>query len=338
VASTGRICFFTHPRENSMVPSLRSSLLLFPLALLFILGGCASKVENRPEDVRLVHLAYRQQEYFPSPSFLISEWQHSYNRIGMVRANRDDQIFIDPEKPVFYFSKRSFTTNNDTYTNLIYRIHFAKTPFSLFPYYLAAGDNTGVLVVITVDQKNRPLLVTAVNTCGCYVSVIPTNYLPAQAYPASWSNKGQHIYGEVLPAKIKMENSGDKLLITIRPAVHRVMDMGVVDSDAMAGVRTTTAEALPLSILKSLQLPTGGTTSMFYDSWPLKGHVKGAVKPWETLLLSLLSMDLFVGMDKEYGNTTESGNPFYTSLKPWNRQASDMNNFAEFLKFYGWKL
>ena len=195
-----------------------------------------------------------------------------------------------------------------------------------------------MLVAITVDRKNRPLLITAVNTCGCYVSIIPTNYLPAQAYPASWSNKDQHIYGEILPAKIEMKNPGDKLLITIRPAVHRVMDVGIVDSGATAGVRTISAKILPLSILKSLQLPAGGTTSMFYDSWPLKGHVKGAIKPWETLLLSLLSMDLFVGMDKEYGNTMESGNPFYTSLKPWNRQASDMNNFAEFLKFYGWKL
>lgn len=135
-----------------------------------------------------------------------------------------------------------------------------------------------------------------------------------------------------------MKTAGDKLLVTIRPAVHRVMDVRIVDADAMADVPKSIADILPLSILKSLQLPEGGTTSMFYDTWPLKGHVKGAIKPWETLLLSLVSMDLFVGMDKEYGNTTESGNPFYTSLKPWNRQASDMNNFAKFLQFYGWNL
>jgi len=77
---------------------------------------------------------------------------------------------------------------------------------------------------------------------------------------------------------------------------------------------------------------------MFYDTWPLRGHVKGAIKPWESLMLSLVSLDFYVGMDKEYGNTAESGNPFYTSLKPWNRQRSDMNNFAGFLQFHGWKL
>ncbi len=31
-------------------------------------------------------------------------------------------------------------------------------------------------------------------------------------------------------------------------------------------------------------------------------------------------------------------NPFYTSLKPWNRKASDMWNFAHFLQFWGWRL
>lgn len=321
-----------------MILISRPSVILFTLALLIILSGCAAKVENRAEDVRLVKLADHSKTNLPSPSFLISEWQHRYNRIGMVRANREDHIFIDPQKPVFYFSKRSFSTSNGTYANLIYRIHFTKTPFSLFPYHLATGDNTGVLVAITVDHKNRPLLITTVNTCGCYVSIIPTNYLPAQAYPTDWPKKEQHIYGETLPARIELKTPEDKLLVTIRPAVHRVMGVEFIDADAMADIRTCVADILPLSSLKSLKLPTGGSSSMFYDTWPLKGHVKGAIKPWETLLLSLISMDLFVGMDKEYGNTTESGNPFYTSLKPWNRQASDMNNFAGFLQFYGWKL
>jgi hypothetical protein len=34
----------------------------------------------------------------------------------------------------------------------------------------------------------------------------------------------------------------------------------------------------------------------------------------------------------------ETSNPFYTSLKPWNRKASDMWNFTEFLEFWGWRL
>ena len=31
-------------------------------------------------------------------------------------------------------------------------------------------------------------------------------------------------------------------------------------------------------------------------------------------------------------------NHLYTSLKPWNRNESDMWNFARFLEFWGWRL
>jgi len=54
--------------------------------------------------------------------------------------------------------------------------------------------------------------------------------------------------------------------------------------------------------------------------------------------LSLFSLDFFVGTDKVYSDCRETSNPFYTSLKPWNRKASDMWNFTEFLEFWGWRL
>ena len=65
---------------------------------------------------------------------------------------------------------------------------------------------------------------------------------------------------------------------------------------------------------------------------------KGFIKPRESLFLSLPSLDPLVGYDKVYGDRRETGNPFYTSLKPWNREASDMWDFPEFLTFWGWRL
>ena len=79
----------------------------------------------------------------------------------------------------------------------------------------------------------------------------------------------------------------------------------------------------------------GHDTSFFRQYGMMKGHVKGAIKPLETILMSWLSLDLFVGTDKIYGS---DDNPFYTSLKPWNRKKSDMNDFARFLRFWGWDL
>ncbi len=264
-----------------------------------------------------------------------------YNRIGAVRAEQQaghERIVIDPSQAVFYFGKFLFTTQKDTYTNLIYRAHFPRVPFSLVPFHLAYGSNVGILVVITVDSDHKPILVTTANTCGCYVAVIPTNYLPPHAFPANWPETKQNIYGERLPSRLSLNAPDDTFLITVRPAVNRVMDVQVIKKNFPFPHHEIIADIKALAELKSLPLGNGETTSMFYDDWPLQGHVKGAVKPWESLLLSLVSLDLFVGMDKEYGSTAESGNPFYTSLKPWNRKASDMNDFAVFLEFYGWKL
>jgi hypothetical protein len=96
-------------------------------------------------------------------------------------------------------------------------------------------------------------------------------------------------------------------------------------------------QPIPMNALT--QLPSNsGTTSFFHDDGVLKGHVKGSVKPLETLFMSLISLDLFVGTDKVYSDPEISGNRFYTSLKPWRREDSDMWDFARFLEYWGWRL
>jgi hypothetical protein len=312
------------------------------ILLLSVLSACTARQDYRAEEMRLVTAFGAETESESPPLFLLPGWQHPYNRIGRVQARRHgrhDHVFVEPGRAVIYQGLFSFTgRKGNSYTNQIFRVHFSGTPFSLIPFHLGAGDNIGVLVVITRDSRNRPLLVTTVNTCGCYVAVIPTSYLPAEAFPPDWPIDKQHVFGEVLPSKLDMTNPEDAFLITIRPAVHRVMDVRVAEAAIMPEIERVEAGIQPLSALKTLPLSDGLVTSMYYDKWPLKGHVKGAIKPWESLLLSLVSLDFYVGMDKEYGSTEEIGNPFYTSLKPWNRKRSDMNNFADFLLFMGWQL
>ncbi|HHD64098.1 MAG TPA: hypothetical protein ENK96_07035 [Desulfobulbaceae bacterium] len=253
-------------------------------------------------------------------------------------ANGKEHITIDPDQPVIYFGRFAFSTGKGTYINRIFRVHFRNIPFSLVPFHLAAGNNVGLLVIVTLNTEQVPLLVTTVNTCGCYAAVIPTVSLPPGAYPKNWDKKQQSIYGEVLPGSLPAYTVDDALLVTVRPEVHRVMDVRVVKRSMLSDKKYKPADMMPLQSLKTLPLASGMTTSLYYDTWPLRGHVKGSIKLWESLLLSLVSLDFYVGMDKEYGDTVVSGNPFYTSLLPWNRHASDMNNFAGFLRFWGWRL
>lgn len=318
------------------------------LVILLLLSGCAHHKKIPVEKIKTVYQAQGIEESLilrHAPLFLIHNNTLTYNRIGRPSAKYDDQgierIYVDTEHPVIYYQKRNFTTQKGQYINLIYRIHFPKVPFSLLPFHLNAGNNVGLLVVITLDSAQRPVLVTTVGTCGCYRAIVPTSFLSNDALPMKWQEKPIDVYGETLPARLNYANKNTpKLMIYIRPGVHRVMDMEVVDERNTNAFQFFTIIPAPLKPVQELErLPLDDiTTSFYHDTGVLKGHVKGSVKPWESIFLSLMSLDLFVGTDKIYGDSKETGNPFYTSLKPWNRNASDMWDFGAFLEFWGWRL
>jgi len=197
------------------------------------------------------------------------------------------------------------------------------------------------MVVVTLDALGLPVLITAVNTCGCYVAMVPTSFLPQDAFPRDWENRPQEVYGEKLPWILDYAGvKAPRLLVRLRPEVHRVMGLEVIESRHLndrRAFRTIRAPLIPSEELEEIPV-NGSTTSFYYQEGAWRGHVKGAVKPMETLLLGLISLDFYVGMDKSYLGSTSCGNPFYTSLKPWNREESDMADFPEFLRFWGWNL
>lgn len=324
----------------------RSSICLRIALLLAIslLAGCAGRstglVQNQQTVVAKAEAA-APLVVIRAPVFVLQEVQEHHNRIGRVRASgtrEAETVSIEPEVPVIYADTRSFVTAKGVYTNLVYRVHFSELPFSLIPFHLGAGKHVGLLVILTLDARQQVLLVTTANTCGCYAVSIPTRSLPSTSYPDNWPTTPLAVFGERLPARLPSIGHDDILQVMMRPNVHRVMDVQILPRASLQAATVRTAEVAGLDTLKRLPLADGSLTSLYYSGWPLTGHVKGAIKPWETLLLSLVSLDFFIGMDKEYGDTRESGNPFYTSLKPWNRNASDMNDFTAYLRFNGWKL
>ena len=219
---------------------------------------------------------------------------------------------------------------------------FPKFPFSLIPFYLTAGKNVGLLVVLTLDEDDRPLLVTTVSTCGCYVAIIPTSYLPEEAYPADWNpDESVHIYGETLPPLLDYRHKK-------QPEVAGASATGCTPGHGpgnrgrcvLAGFRPhhlIEAPLLPMEKLKEIPI-NDRQTSFYYEEWPYKGFVKNSFKSWEAISLSLISLDFFVGTDKIYGDSSITGTRFYTSLKPWDREESDMWHFDRFLRFNGWRL
>jgi hypothetical protein len=312
-----------------------------------LLWGCA---HNRPLPTESHHWVYQTDGSGPTivekwaPTFVAYGHAEAFNRIGQpkvrLESDGDQDVYIDPGDPAIYYIERSFSTEKATYTNLVYRVHFPKVPFSLIPFNLTAGKNVGLLVVVTLDDRKRPVLVTSVGTCGCYKAIVPTEYLPKDAFPRHWQAKPLDIYGEHLPAILNFKGLPEpRILVYLRPGVHRVMNLEVRDAQDLAAdlFRIIPMKVEPMDALDRLPVDDG-TTSFYYGAGLLEGHVKGSIKPWETLLMSLISLDLFVGSDKDYADTAVTDNPFYTSLKPWRREDSNMWYFARFLHYWGWRL
>jgi len=325
-------------------PILSPALML----VVLVLSACAHHQKIPFEATHTIYSVLAEKDtqlYHYAPLFLAHDYKAPYNRIGQPAAKYDDQgreqIYVESENPVVYFLTRDFNTPKGNYTNLIYRVHFPGVPFSLIPFNLTAGDNIGLIIVITLDSQQRPVLVTTVHTCGCYLAIVPTSFLPRDALPEKWREKPITVYGETLPGLVDYSKSKDpKLLVYLRPEVHRVLDLQIIDSRELQEVprfKVIHADLRPARELEKIPLGDG-FTSFYHHKGVLKGHVKGSIKPFESIFLSLPSLDFFVGTDKVYADPKESGNPFYTSLKPWNRNASEMWDFAKFLAFWGWRL
>jgi hypothetical protein len=282
-----------------------------------------------------------------APVFLVEGDDLLYNRIGtpsVINNELDElRVYVDPERPTIYSQEFLFKTGKASYKNYVYRIHFQEVPFSLFPFYLTSGKNVGLIVVVTVDEKNNPVLITTVHTCGCYLAFVPTSFLHEDAFPNDWNLNNQKVYGENLPGLLDLNGglndvSNLKIVIFLKNGTHRVKWMKAEPLEKIE--KTYIVLQTPILPMKQLKLlgQTDKIISFFETSGPRKGHVKGSYKPFEKFLMSWWAMDLHVGEDKDFGPREDTGVIFYTSLKFWDRSKSDMWNFDDFLSYWGWKL
>ncbi len=325
------------------------SVLLHLSLVLFIslFTACAPLTPVTPDDPQKVYRPAGKDLFARfAPHFVLQTYDKDYNRIGRASAglseNGDEKIYINPEHAVMYAQQQPFTTINGSYTNLIYRIHFDSIPFNFIPFHVSSGKNIGLFVIVTLSSDNLPVLITTVHTCGCYRAIIPTSHLAKDAYPPDWDVSIQELWGEKLTGLLNfegIEGENPKLIIVMRDETHRVMDVAIkTEREVKALFEPLPIAIEPMGDLKALPLANGTTTSFYEtDGWR-KGYVKGSNKPWELLLVSWWAFDLNVGVDKELGDRNETGNVFYTSLRPWYRSESDMWQFADFLSFWGWGL
>ena len=327
-----------------MYLSLKRLLFIISLLSALFFSSCASIPKHLPVNELKAYKISDDQSLLSrySPLFIIENHEDRFNLIGTPGAqmteDMKEEIFVDHARPTIYTEIRNFQTSKGSYTNLIYRIHFEKIPFGLIPFHIGQGKNVGLVVIVTLNSKNEPLLYTTVHTCGCYITFIPTSYMPHDALPKGWEKERQSVFGESLPGLLNYNGlslNDAKLMILIRGASHRVKDMWLAHTDSLKKYNIVIADTQAMISLERLPLKDG--TSSFYEtSGPRKGYVKGSRKPWERLLMSWWAFDWRVGEDKKLGENKYDGPLFYTSLKPWARGKSDLRDFASFLTYWGW--
>lgn len=328
--------------NTAKFPTLLLTLLLAGQVL-----GCAATSPPLAPDMPAAIALYQPRSAAPeqqtllryAPWFEVDGYQYNYNRIGApaarVVSTDKPQIFIDTNRPTIYTMVQKFTSGGSDYTNLIYRVHFPEVPNG----HLTQGRNVGLLVYVTINDRNEPVLITTLHTCGCYLGMVPTSNLGRNKWPNGWSDDDQDIYGERLPSHLELKGRvpNGRLIIRLRSETHRVMGLEFREVEiGKGGARLEQpVDLAPMSALE--QIPLNGSHISFFEKegWR-KGHVKGSHKPLERLLMGWWALDLLVGEDKALGPPEETGTTFYTSLKFWARQESNIWNFPEFLKYWGW--
>jgi hypothetical protein len=318
-------------------------LLAWPL-----LAGCA-----RPGPVRQETAALYQTDQAGAPpavaatltpAFLAEKGSEQFNKIGTpaIRAvpGGGRQVLVDPARPAIFYEIQEFRTAKGHYTNLIYRIHFPEVPLDWDMINLTAGRNPGILIIYTLDDRPQPVLITTVHTCGCYLAFLPTAALPRESYPEGWPEDSQEVYGYTLPSRLPLPRaaSDDRVMFTLASQTHRIRDVSIVSGETrnQFPARQTLAPT-PMHALFALPYELG-TTSLFETEGCRAGYVKDSLKILERLFMSWWAFDLHVGEDKAYSVEDPSGRVFYTSLKFWQREASDMKDFPKFLAYWGWGL
>lgn len=320
--------------------------IIIQLLAAAILTGCA----NAPVHLDAKHThAYEATDGDEllqrfAPVIVPENTTSAFNRLGRAGLRYDDEqqiaAYIDTSAATIYAEQRAITLpSGRQITNLVYRAHFPEVPMP----HLTAGNNGGLLFIVTLDADHAPLLITTVHTCGCYLAFIPTDHLEQEALPVNWPANTQTVYGETLPSQLSIKDASTestRFVFVTRHATHRVADVTVSSREPLRNAfRIEPMKLQPMSQLRELPLPDGARASFFRDTGWRKDYVRNAFKPLEFMFMSWWTFDLSIGMDKDYGVAAgDTATTFYTSLQPWYRQRSDMENFAEFLAFWGFRL
>jgi hypothetical protein len=279
-----------------------------------------------------------------APVVVAAGVEESYNRIGSLVLEQSAfgglSVHVDPDLPTLYTEVRPDIVGGEMVLQLVYRMHFERIPLRLSRFFFEAHRNPGLLVVVTLDARSaKPLFVTVAHTCGCYAAVLPTENVPRAALPPDRPLDAIHVYGVTLPGILGIPSPDARLMLRLQAENHRITDVSF--ANALPEGRAIPVKLRPMAELRDMPViggADGARASVFHDTWPARGHLRGAWNPLEGLtIFGIAALDPMVGMDKDFGDPEQTGTEFYTMLTPWKQSASRLDRFDRLLRELGYQ-
>jgi len=108
----------------------------------------------------------------------------SFDKIGRPAVRRDSrgriESYVDPAQPAIFTHVTRAMMAGEWHTQLNYQVWYPEHP-PLGRFDPEAGHTEGVMVRLTLDLHNRPLLAETAFACGCFHRIFPVEALEKEA-------------------------------------------------------------------------------------------------------------------------------------------------------------
>lgn len=209
---------------------------------------------------------------------------------GRVALTPEGKIlsFIDPGEPVVYTRTSNVLLHDQWHRQLNYSLWYPEHP-PMKSGDPEAGHTEGVLIRLTLDQGNHPILAETAFACGCFHRLFPVDALsraateqfgPVESGRSPLARAKLHHVDAIIPQGMGTFNeSAPHPVVYLYSGKHFA---GAVEFSGYHAIpeETTTYQLLPEETLEALPIETGLRASFFQQD----GLVRGADRPEATML------------------------------------------------------
>ncbi|HVE90466.1 MAG TPA: hypothetical protein VNA44_12290, partial [Burkholderiaceae bacterium] len=213
----------------------------------------------------------------------------AFDRIGGLKLNADDQVFVDASSPVVYTRLTYALLGGLIHPQLVYTFWFSERPGADGTKFdLLAGKLDGVVWRVTINAAGDALVYDSMHACGCYHLFFPTGKVAARNLPATLDET------LFVPQTVRAAPRGEKVVLRIESGTHYLQRVSVSAISADAPPHAIAYALQDERKLTTLPRRAGGTRSAYGEDgmiagseraerwffWPMGIKSAGQMRQW----------------------------------------------------------